>query len=80
MIESSDHFQFGSGKPIAAAERAYIPIEMEGQETKGLLFGVSVLSTNIPFWQAELRWNVWVVLLTCLPRPSLLQTLALYCL
>ena len=49
MIESSDHFQFGSGKPIAAAERAYIPIEMEGQETKGLLFGVSVLSTNIPF-------------------------------
>jgi hypothetical protein len=48
-VDATDHFQFGSGKPIAAAERAYFPVQMEGQETKGIVFGASVLPTNIPF-------------------------------
>ena len=44
-----DHFQFGSGKPVAAAERAYIPAQFQGQESQGVLLGASILKSNIPF-------------------------------
>ena len=48
-IDSVDQFQFGSGDPMSSTQRAYFPIEMDGQESKGVLFGASVLDTNIPF-------------------------------
>eukprot|EP00438_Fugacium_kawagutii_P029741 Skav215795 [mRNA] locus=scaffold3885:36272:44804:+ [translate_table: standard] len=47
--DTSDHFQFGSGAPIEAKQRAYFPIALPGQETMGVIVGASVLSTGIPF-------------------------------
>ena len=49
LVECVDHFQFGSGAPVASSTRAYFPASMPGQETQGVIFGASVLKTGIPF-------------------------------
>ena len=47
--DCSDKFQFGAGTTQQAAERCYFPIALPGQETQGVIVGVSVLPLNIPF-------------------------------
>ena len=49
LVDCIDHFQFGSGAPVASSTRAYFPASMPGQETQGVIFGASVLKTGIPF-------------------------------
>eukprot|EP00435_Cladocopium_sp_Y103_P041265 s176_g11.t1 len=49
LAQRTDHFQFGSGAPVASSTRAYFPASMPGQETQGVIFGASVLKTGIPF-------------------------------
>ena len=44
-----DRFQFGAGGAQTAAERCYMPASFRGQETQGVLFGVSILPLPIPF-------------------------------
>ncbi|CAK9103046.1 unnamed protein product [Durusdinium trenchii] len=41
-------FQFGAGGAQTAAERCYMPASFRGQETQGVLFGVSILPLPIP--------------------------------
>lgn len=46
---TTDVFQFGSGGPKKALHRAYMPAALDGQETQGLLLGVSVVRADVPF-------------------------------
>ena len=48
-IPTIDVFQFGSGGPKKALYRTYMPTALEGQETQGLLLGVSVVQAEVPF-------------------------------
>ena len=45
-IPTIDVFQFGSGGPKKALYRTYMPTALEGQETQGLLLGVSVVLSS----------------------------------
>ena len=49
MVNATDVFQFGSGKPQTSQQRAYFPVSFEGQKQQGVLLGVSVLTAGIPF-------------------------------
>ncbi|CAK8991146.1 Integrase catalytic domain-containing protein [Durusdinium trenchii] len=47
--ECHDRFQFGAGSTQQAAERCLFPASFAGQETQGIIFGVSILPLSIPF-------------------------------
>ena len=50
IVDVTDDFQFGSGGIHRASKRAYLPAALPGQQSNGLLLGVSVLQTaQIPF-------------------------------
>ena len=49
MVNATDVFQFGSGKPQTSKQRACFPVSFEGQKQQGVLLGVSVLTAGIPF-------------------------------
>ena len=44
-----DRFQFGAGSCQTALGRCYFPAAFAGQETQGLVLGVSILDLPIPF-------------------------------
>ena len=49
-MDVTDDFQFGSGGIHRASKRAYLPAALPGQQSNGLLLGVSVLqNAQIPF-------------------------------
>ena len=50
MLDVTDDFQFGSGGIHRPSKRAYLPAALPGQQSNGLLLGVSVLKdAQIPF-------------------------------
>ena len=49
-VPCEEHFQFGAGACQISKERCYVPVAFTGQETQGVLLGISIVEdVSIPF-------------------------------
>ena len=61
-VPLQDVFQFGSGPPLKAKQRAYLPVGIGGMD---LLIGAGALDVEIPLLASNRQLMLWVWFLIC---------------